>query len=123
MQQHIVATWGEWDEAFQREYNQEKFDPAVNSIIVVDQQDIGVLLMKEDVETIKIERFFITPKYQNKGIGTSIMLELIQKAKDERKKLSLTVIKANTRAKQFYEKLGLQVTSEDKERYTLSTQA
>ena len=121
MQDHIVATWGEWDEDFQVAYFQKKFDPEKNTIIVVDGEDVGGYMVTEDAEMVKLDRLFLLPEYQGQGIGSQIVKNILKEVTVKGKKLTLTVIKHNARVLPFYERLGLQVVSENEERFVLSS--
>lgn len=60
-----------------------------------------------------IEGIFVNGNYQNKGIGTA----LLNKAKEEKEKLTLNVYEKNRKAIKFYEKNGFKIVKEavDKE--------
>ncbi|ASK60997.1 GNAT family N-acetyltransferase [Virgibacillus phasianinus] len=73
-----------------------------------------VTLMKERHQKLQhranIFAMYVTPKKQGKGIGKSLLQEVIETAKltDEIEKLNLTVVKTNKKAKQLYSTLGFQ---------------
>ena len=55
--------------------------------------------------TFEIGNICIKPEYQNKGIGTAILKEIIFENKD--KNIKLQVFKINKRAIKLYEKMDL----------------
>ncbi len=118
---HVVATWGEWDEDFQVEYFRKKFDPEKNWVIVIDGKDAGGYMVTEDAGTVKLDRMFLLPEYQGKGIGSHIVQNILEEVAAKGKKLTLTVIKHNARVLPFYERLGLRVVGENEERFVLSS--
>lgn len=117
MRDHIITTWGAWDEQFQREYFQKKCQPESNQIIVINNEDVGAIMTSEDDNNITIDRFFLLPPYQGQGIGTAVESQIIKEAREKGKSLSLTVIKTNGRARKFHERLGLRVIDENDERF------
>ena len=117
MYDHVVQTWGTWDEVWQKNYFKEKFNPSEYSIIVVCGQRAGTVAIMRDSQKIEVDRLQISPEFQNSGIGTAILNNLIMEAKKENKKLSLTVLKSNNRALSLYEQKGFKVVGENKERY------
>ena len=82
MKEYVVAAWGSWDEAFQMNYFLKKFNPGKNKIIVIHDTDAGAIMITEDSNNIKVDRFFLMPEFQGKGIGSRIMYALIEEAKE-----------------------------------------
>ena len=60
----------------------------------------------EEIDYIEINQIFILPKYQSKGIGSKILTEIINTGNNEKKSIILGVLKSNTKAQRFYNKLG-----------------
>ena len=117
MKNYVIATWGKWDDEWQRQYFQEKFRPEEYQIIVIANKNVGVLAITEDEKKIEIDRLQLMPEFQGSGIGTAILNDLITKVGKNQKSLCLTVLKSNERAKQLYEKKGFHITDENEERY------
>ena len=121
MKNHVIATWGKWDEEWQRQYFQEKYKPEDYQIIIVKNQSAGGLTITEDEQKIEIDRLQLMPDYQGLGIGTAILIDLISKAEKNQKSLCLTVLKSNERARQPYERNGFHITNEPDERYYMTS--
>ena len=62
--------------------------------------------------TFEIGNICIKPEYQNKGIGTAILKEIIFENKG--KNIKLQVFKINERAFKLYEKMGFEKIDENK---------
>lgn len=81
---------------------------------LIPNSEIYVYTNKEKIEGFiginndYIEGIFINTASQNKGIGT----ELLNKAKKEKTKLTLSVYEKNTKAIKFYQKNGFKITKE-----------
>jgi len=97
--------------AQQASYNRQ-FPTASNYMIVVDKQCVGRLLIAEMVDYHHLIDISILPTYQSKGIASSIIAGLLQKAREGNKAVLLRVFHTNP-ARRLYERLGFQVVSEN----------
>lgn len=86
------------------------FDQA--KIVVLANQNVGLLKLDEKENRIEIVQIQIDPKFQKKGLGQQIIKEVIKNALAEKKELVLSVLKANP-AKELYERLGFKIIGED----------
>lgn len=119
MYAYIEKTWG-WEDKWQQEYFARKFDPRKRQIIVIDEQDAGVIALEHRVDEHYLALIEILPAFQRSGIGTSIMRRLIDIAHKDGLPISLHVLKANFPARQFYERLGFAVVHEEDIRYKMT---
>ena len=103
---YVIQIWG-WDEEWQRKHFDNNFDVGNGNIIVFENQDIGLLRIVENPEFTFIASILIIDKFQNRGIGTHIICELIESAK---KPIELRVLNLNP-ARKLYERLGFIVRS------------
>lgn len=111
MSKYVQATWG-WDETWQQNYFKENFQPEANKIIVLNSQDVGRIELFDKTDEVRVGNIQILPEHQNKGIGSVIMLKIIQQAQDQKQCVTLQVLKVNP-ARRFYERLGFFVEGED----------
>ena len=81
------------------------------SIIVIDGLDAGWLQVGESPDSIYLGQLHLAPSLQNRGIGTAIVRELTDKARQAGKALTLDVMK-NNRARLLYERVGFRVIGE-----------
>ena len=110
LKKYIAATWG-WDEDWQRRDFEEKFNPGEGEIVVVDGEDAGFLRVGEkETETFLIS-IRLLPKFQNRGIGTKLIKDLLAESKAKNKPVHLHVLKVNP-ARRLYEKLGFKIVEE-----------
>jgi len=112
MRSYAEQTWGRWDESKVR----SAFTPATHQIIQYKGHDIGCLALEDSAADIVLDKLFILPAYQNRGIGTSILRHLIGEARAARKPLRLSVLVVNP-ARQLYERMGFAVTRSTPERH------
>ena len=79
MQQYVAQTWG-WDEAWQRNYFQQHFNPAECQIITFEGKDIGVLSVRNRETEVLLKFIEVLPEYQNQGIGTAVIKSVLEEA-------------------------------------------
>lgn len=118
MRPSVEATWG-WDEAFQARYFQEKFVPGENQMVLVDEQEVGVLRLEERDGDLFIALIEISPALQGAGLGSQIIQDVMAAAFARGQALSLHVLKANPNARRLYERLGFQIVETRQERHVL----
>ena len=104
----ILLQFGDWDrkrqdELFEKNYNLN----SPHQIIQYKNKDMGVLKIVEKADEIKIQELQILPKYQNMGIGSSILKNLIKQSYDSSKTLKLEVLRMN-KAATLYQRLGFE---------------
>lgn len=105
LRESIAKTW-DWDDAWQKSYHDEHYDPSRYQIITLDGADIGCISIDERPDELYIAVLELLPAFQNYGIGTSLIQNLVSRAKIEGKTVSLEVLKVNKRAKKLYRRLG-----------------
>lgn len=86
-------------------------DLAATSIIAVDGKDAGFLMVRREPEAIYLKQIYIDSPWQNKGIGSLLIRQLIEEARAHKKPLRLSTAKINP-AIRLYERLGFLVVSE-----------
>ncbi|MDT8306765.1 MAG: N-acetyltransferase [Anaerolineae bacterium] len=114
----VEATWG-WDEAFQAQRFRDHFVASANQIIVVDGQDAGVFKLEERDGDCFLGLIEILPAYQNRGLGSQVIGDVVAGAFARGRAVSLHVLKANQAARRLYERLGFGIAEERAERYVM----
>ncbi len=61
----------------------------------------------------------IAPDFQNEGIGTTLISDLIKEGKGLGLPVELHVLKSNRKARRLYERLGFGIIEEREERYVM----
>lgn len=102
---HIRATYGAWNEAWQRRRFLETSDPTAHEIVESEGAAIGCLLVEESVGAVALHRVFLLPEHQNRGIGTELVSELLRAASRRGKPVRLRVFRVSP-AVRLYERLG-----------------
>ena len=109
---YVAQVWG-WVEEQQNRLLKERFNPSKMNIIQVNGEDIGVLQVEERAEDVLLGNILIHPSFQGQGLGSLIITDVVNAAAPL--PVSLSVLRPNP-ARQLYERLGFQVTSEEPER-------
>lgn len=118
LKEYITLTWG-WDEEVQRDFHQKNFKPEKYRIIQEDGQDIGCLSVEEHSDKFILNIIEITPKYQNKGIGSLLIRDLINEGIQKKKYVELQVLKVNQKALRLYKSLGFILKGETDTHYQM----
>lgn len=109
----VARVWG-WDEEEQIAYFDARFDPGRRQIVQVDGVDAGEVSIEERPTEIYLGRIAILPAWQGRGIGTSIVRSLLDRAAASGKAVVLEVLHENPRAAALYERLGFEQTDENR---------
>ncbi|MBK6264195.1 GNAT family N-acetyltransferase [Marivirga sp. S37H4] len=88
-----------------------QFDLA--KIILLNDVEIGMIKKDTDYHFIEIIQLQISPEYQGKGYGRSIIQTIIDEARGLGLKIRLSVLKKNQAIK-LYHNMGFKVVDEDK---------
>ncbi len=83
------------------------------SIIKVNNEIIGCLLVTPKDDGVLIDELFLEEKYRNKGIGTNI----INKVLKNNNIVYLWVYKDNIKAVSLYKRIGFKIIEETESRY------
>ena len=109
--EYVEQVWG-WDDDYQRELHNRRFDSQDLRIIQFRGTDIGFLATSSTPDTLKVNQIYILPEYQGRGIGSACMTRIVDDASLEMKSVALQVLKVNTRGTAFYQRLGFTIVGE-----------
>jgi GNAT superfamily N-acetyltransferase len=105
--EYITSMFG-WDEDVQRSYHVKAWGQQKPDIITYDGKLIGTIATVESQDCVEIGQFFILPGYQNKGIGTYLLKNILYKADQLGRNVTLRFLKNNP-VKSLYVRNGFQV--------------
>lgn len=91
--------------AMQFEAQRRSFPPADHQIILWQERPIGRTLINRSDEAFHLVDISLLPEARNAGIGSHLISELLQEAKEAGKPVTLHVVISNP-AKRLYERLG-----------------
>ena len=121
LKEYIEATWG-WDDNFQQSHFAENFDIDGCRIVLVDGRKVGQITVTEQEENLFLAVIYILPQFQNRGLGSALIREVMNQAKQQDRPVTLQVLKANTPARRLYKRLGFVVTAEKLTHYVMQWQ-
>ncbi len=122
MKEYIEATWG-WEESWQREYFQAKWEPAKRNIIQIEGEDAGVLVIENREGEHYLGLIEILPEFQGRGVGTAVIQDFLAAAQTQNLPATLHVLKSNDPARKLYERLGFTLVAEEKHKYLMKWQS
>ncbi len=116
-----LEAWG-WDtqqpESFlrmqfeaQRRSYQTRFPGGEQQLILFEECPVGQIFVVRKEEEIRLVDITLLPEHRNRGIGTSLIQNLLVEASQERKPVRLFVVKFNP-AVRLYERLGFKKTDD-----------
>jgi ribosomal protein S18 acetylase RimI-like enzyme len=121
LKEYVEATWG-WDDEFQQNHFAQHFDITGCQIVLVDGREAGQVTVIEQEHGFFISGIYILPEYQNRGLGSALIREVLAEAGEDGRPLTLQVLKANHPARRLYERLGFAVTAEKLTHYIMKWQ-
>jgi GNAT superfamily N-acetyltransferase len=95
-----------WQFAMQRKEYDTRYPDARYGVILVDNQPAGRIWIGEDETQIRLLDIGLLEEFQNRGIGTLLLKQLIAEAAAKNKPLRHMVFVLNNNAHRFYERLG-----------------
>jgi GNAT superfamily N-acetyltransferase len=102
MRAYAERTWGSWD-------GRADLHLAFDEIIQLAGRDIGLIGVNRGSDGWFLDKLYLLPTYQNRGIGSCLLQRLINDAKAAQVELRLTVLEVNP-ARRFYERHGFVLT-------------
>ncbi|MEO8435575.1 MAG: GNAT family N-acetyltransferase [Pyrinomonadaceae bacterium] len=83
----------------------EGYPQAEASIILVSDRPVGTILIDESDREIVLVDVALLPERRNAGIGSRLLMQLLDRAVNKKKPVRLQVVKSNP-ALRLYERLG-----------------
>jgi ribosomal protein S18 acetylase RimI-like enzyme len=117
LRDYVEATDGGWDDAHQRALFVDTIDLSIHQVIEIDGRDAGCLAVEEFVDRIALNRIFLLPEAQGRGVGTAMIQTLNAGAHARGLPVVLSVQKVNTAARALYQRLGFAVVTETSTHY------
>jgi GNAT superfamily N-acetyltransferase len=115
---YVEWAWG-WDEAFQREGFLKHHPLHEFQIVMYEDQAAGALHVQSQDTLHFVRIVFLAPEFQNRGLGTRLLQNEMQRAHLVGKALHLKVVKINP-AKALYERMGFQAVSQDEATFQMA---
>jgi len=88
-------------------------------IITISGKNIGCITILEENFYYFLSLIELLPKYQNKGIGTQLIKDLILKTNKSNKCIKLQVLKVNNNVQRLYKRLGFSIKGESETHFQM----
>jgi ribosomal protein S18 acetylase RimI-like enzyme len=118
---HVQPRWG-WDEDEQRRIMREKWETKTCYRIRVGAEPVGLIAINERAGEIEVSEFYIKPSMHRRGIGTEVLAEVFERARERKLPVRLRVLKWNP-AERLYRRHGFRVTHETEDHYYMEWEA
>jgi ribosomal protein S18 acetylase RimI-like enzyme len=109
MRDVIEQTWG-WDDAWQRADFEKRFAACTVSIIEAGSRSVGSLWLEQKPDSLYIHELQVALPQQGRGIGAAVIEMVSEQGASRGLPIALSVVPANPRARDLYERLGFRVT-------------
>lgn len=116
-QELFVATWGEWDEARHQRHWAACWQRGGICTIEVDGMRVGMIQLVEQDDAMEVQEIQIHPAYQGRGVGTRVLLDVVDRAHGQHKTVSLSTGLQNHRAVRLYRRLGFEHVRQSETHY------
>jgi ribosomal protein S18 acetylase RimI-like enzyme len=118
---YIEKLWG-WDDETEERQFRENFDPATATIISSEHGNVGYYELVDRGFDLFLAGIYIDARFRGRGLGTSVLRDLMALARSRQLPLALRVLKPNP-ARRLYERLGFRVTRSTKTHVLMSRSA
>ncbi|WP_245647443.1 GNAT family N-acetyltransferase [Microbacterium hydrocarbonoxydans] len=104
---------GRYDPVRVRQRFLDAFAPENTRVIVVDGEDVGLIAVRVELDTIWIEHFYLAPDSQGHGVGSAVLSDILaQSPASDQRPFCLNVLQGS-QARRLYERHGFLLESED----------
>jgi ribosomal protein S18 acetylase RimI-like enzyme len=105
---YVEEIWG-WDDAYQRQLADREFHETPVEIIEERGTPVGYLCVLRREDHDFIDEIALLPEAQGRGVGSALVQDVMQAARDRGVPVRLSVL-VNNPARRLYESLGFRVT-------------
>ncbi len=87
----------------------ENFDPLFTQEILLNNERVGFVVVKEMDDHFYLDHLYIEPHHQSKGVGAAVLKQVFALADDTKKAIKLGALK-ESRSNDFYKSHGFVLT-------------
>jgi len=102
----VTRQFGSFDLEAQDRFFDAGWDPATYEIVEVDGEPAGYVQIADEADGIKVKMIVLAPRFQNRGVGTTLMNEVLERARLTNKSVYLGALHDNDGAQRLYRRLG-----------------
>lgn len=101
----VERQFGRWDDAQQDGFFDAEWRRHPHELVLVDGQVVGYVAVEHLADQVVVHNLVLDPAAQGRGIGTSLLGEVVEDALETRRPVRLQVLHANP-AVTLYRRLG-----------------
>ena len=101
----VTRQFGQWDETLQDGFFDRGWSPAKIEILLVDGEPCGYTGIEDRPGDVYLRELVIQPEYQGRGIGTTILRQVMARAQGRGVPVRMQVLQQN-RAQDLYRRVG-----------------
>ncbi len=114
----LTEAVAQWSEPAQQKIVEQAVADSGTSILRQEQMDMGWLQIEETRHVVQLKQIFLLPAVRNRGLGTSFLNWMKERADRKRKDLTLDVM-SNNPARRLYERLGFKTVTTANNKITM----
>jgi GNAT superfamily N-acetyltransferase len=104
------ATWGGWDEGRHQRHFAKSWRRGGIQLIEIDGRPIGMIQLSDLEVCVEVGEIQIAPDHQNNGIGTQLLVDVIDRARQQGRDVILSTGLMNSGAYRLFGRLGFEET-------------
>lgn len=116
----VVRQFGQWDDTLQDGFFEREWASLSLQVIEFDGEAVGCFSRDVRPEGISIDQIELLPQFQGRGIGTELLVQQLDEAKQLGLPVRLQVLLEN-RARSLYEKLGFTICGKTATHYVMES--
>jgi GNAT superfamily N-acetyltransferase len=105
MKSYVEATFGPWDDEWQRQYFDQAFASTPHEVVVAGGVDVGLWSVVRESERLVMRKIYLLPEFQRRGIGSALLRRLIEESEASHLPIELRYLVVNPVAS-LYERFG-----------------
>jgi len=104
------ATWGRWDESRHQRQFADCWNRGRIQLVEIDGHPVGMIQLLESEDHVEVGEIQIWPQHQGTGIGTQLLCDVIDHARQQGRDVVLSTGLMNFGAATLFRRLGFDET-------------
>lgn len=104
------ATWGRWDESRHQRQFADSWHRGRIQLVEMDGHPVGMIQLFESEDHVEVGEIQVRPEHQSSGIGTRLLIDVIDRARRQGRDVVLSTGLMNLGAARLFGRLGFEET-------------
>lgn len=109
----FFLTWGGWDEERHQRHFADSWRRGGIQLVEVGDQPVGMIQLDERDDCVELVEVQLLPEKQSLGLGTRLVVDIVDRARAQGRPTVLSTGLMNTRAQSLYRRLGFEEIARD----------